>query len=412
MAIEQCKKKDGALVRYGAPTNKALKKIVIPVMDIVLRDCPDNERPIWKSSDAVYVFPNGSQIHLAGVNMHPDHLRGTACDLFLLDEAGSVTSLDYVVDDIAMPQFLDVDGGIVKGRKLILASSPAITPAHEFTSIANEAEANGNYNHFDIYQGGYSPELIEKFKEECGGEKTTTWMREYLALDVVDEERAIIPEWRSEYEQMPVIDDYYPFYFKYESLDIGVRDKTVCLFAHYDFKAAVLYIHDEFVVNGPQMTTEVLADGIKEKEPLVFGTHSVTKRVSDIDLLLIQDLNRLHGLTFQQTDKGRLEEMVNQVRIWVKQGKIIVDPKCTQLCGCLRYGVWNEKKTDFERSKGYGHYDALASLIYMVRNINSTTNPIPMYYGKDMKDHFITKLEKRGNVEAMKKAFGIKKGKY
>lgn len=409
LAIEMCLKKSGAMVRYAAPTHKDLKKIVIPIMSKILRDCPQQLRPIWKSSEGVYVFPNGSEIHLAGVNMNPEHLRGTACDLFIIDEGGSVNNLEYVVNDIAMPQFLDPDGKVVEDRKLIIAGSPAITPAHEFTEMANEAQVNGNYSHFDIYQGGYPPQLIEKFKEECGGESTTTWKREYLALDVVDEERAIIPEWREEYEQLPPIDEFFQFHLKYEALDIGIRDLTVCLFAYYDFKRAKLYVMDEFVLNGPKMTTEVLAQGIKDKERAVFGGHSVYKRVSDIDLLLIQDLSMLHGLPFFPTDKGYLEEMVNEVRIWVNQGRIIVSPKCQQLSGCLRYGVWNEKKSEFERSKAYGHFDSLAALLYLVRNIDKTTNPIPMHYGKSPEDFVFLRPENKTKVDTFKKAFNVER---
>lgn len=409
LSIEMCLRKSGAMVRYAAPTHKDLKKIVIPIMNKILRDAPQHLRPTWKSSEGVYVFPNGSEIHLAGVNMNPEHLRGTACDLFIIDEGGSVNNLEYVVNDIAMPQFLDPDGKVVEERKLVIAGSPAITPAHEFTEMANEAQVNGNYSHFDIYHGGYSTHLIEKFKEECGGEQTTTWKREYLALDVVDEERAIIPEWKEKYEKLPPIDEFFKFHLKYESLDIGVRDLTVCLFAYYDFKRATLFVVDEFVISGPKMTTERLAEGIRAKEKEAFDNHSVYKRVSDIDLLLIQDLSRLHSLPFFQTDKGHLEEMVNEVRIWVNAGRIIVSPKCVQLCGSLRYGVWNEKKTEFERSKAYGHFDALASLIYLVRNTDHTVNPIPMHYGKSADDYVFTIPEQKTKVETFRKAFNLER---
>lgn len=411
MAVEQCLMKPGSKVRYGACTGDALQEMVLPVMESVLSKCPDALRPKWLASKKVYIFPNGSRIRLAGIDLHPDRLRGTACDLFVIDEAGFVSDLGYFIDSIAMPQFLDPNNKVVAGRKLVLASSPAKTPAHEFTEMCNEAETNGNYKWFDIYSGGYPDAILEEFAKECGGKESTTWKREYLALDVVDEEHAIIPEWKKEYEYEPPRDEYFPFYLKHESLDIGVRDLTVCLFSYYDFRRAKLMILDEFVISGPKMTTEKLAEGIKAKEKVVYGEHSVYKRVSDIDLLLIQDLSMMHGLPFFQTDKGALEEMVNQVRIWVNSGKIVVSPKCTQLCGSLRYGVWNEKKTDFERSKSYGHFDALASLVYLVRNTDHTTNPIPRHYGMNPQDTVFLKPERDDKVETFKKAFSIERGR-
>ncbi len=407
MAVEQCLAKPNAKVRYGASTGDALEEMVLPVMEAVLADCPKELEPKWMASKKVYIFKNGSRIRLAGIDLHPDRLRGTACDLFIIDEAGFVSELGYFIDSVAMPQFLDPNNQVVAGRKLVIASSPAKTPAHEFTEMCNEAKINGNYSWFDIYAGGYPDAVLEEFAKDCGGKQSSTWLREYMALDVVDEEQAIIPEWKPEYEQLPPIDELFHFYMKYESLDIGVRDLTVCLFAYYDFKRAKLYMMDEFVISGPKMTTEKLAEGVRVLEKQTFGDFSVYKRVSDIDLLLIQDLSILHGLPFFQVEKGTLEEMVNEVRIWVNAGRIVVSPKCTQLCGSLRYGVWNEKKTEFERSKAYGHFDALAALIYLVRNVDRTTNPIPRHYGINPQDVVFIKPEKKNKVETMRKAFNI-----
>src|SRR5688572_9375828 len=63
-----CQKKKGAQVRYVAPTGKALRKIVHPIMQKILVDCPEILKPTWKSQDMMYVYPNGSELHLAGVN--------------------------------------------------------------------------------------------------------------------------------------------------------------------------------------------------------------------------------------------------------------------------------------------------------------------------------------------------------
>lgn len=397
IAIMRCIKYPGSTVRYAAPTAKALRQIIHPIMEKILRDCPDDLRPTWNQMDGCYRFPGGSSMYLAGVNSgHADDLRGTACDLFIVDEAGEVDNLHYLVHDVALPQFLDPDGTVVKGRRLIVASSPAVTPAHEFTEMAREAELDGNYSHYDIFDGEYPLDVIRLFLKEDGipdadidaliegnysAIKSTTVKREYLAMDVVDESRALIPEWKDDYCQESERSEYFPFYFKYESLDIGVRDLTVCVFAYYDFLRCKLYIEDEITLSGPEMNTERLAERIKSKQAEVFKEHAIKKRISDIDLLLINDLRQLHGLPFQATDKGELEEMLNELRIWVGAGRIIVHPRCEQVLGCMRYGVWNESRTQFDRTKKFGHFDALAAMIYLVRNVDRKTNPIPENYG-------------------------------
>ncbi len=49
----------------------------------------------------------------------------------------------------------------------------------------------------------------------------------------------------------------------------------------------------------------------------------------------------------------------------------------------------DENKKELARSKVYGHFDALMALVYLVRNIDTQTNPIPKYYGKRYDVHGI-----------------------
>lgn len=447
IAVMTCLKKNGAQVRYAAPTKVSLRKLIKPIMRKVLKDCPAHLKP--KFSDNTYIFPNpdligtgardvyegGSEIHLAGVNNgNADDLRGTAADLFIIDEAGTVDDLHYLVHDVALPQLLDEDLQVVAGRRLLVASSPPRTPAHEFTGMARIAEIEGNYSHYNIFAGGYPTEVLQMFLKEDGvpeeqiqaflsgdyDNASSTIKREYLALDVVDTESALVPEWKTDFIVTDIVkDEFWPFYFKYESLDVGVQHFSVCLFAHYDFRAARLYVHDEVQMNGPQMTTKILANAIATTERAVFGipgkeaetppkVFELRKRISDKDLLLIQDLRTDHNLPFVATDKGELEQMINDVRIWVGGRKVYVHKRCRQLLGCLGFGVWNKHRTDFDVSKEYGHFDALAALMYLIRNIkaDATINPIPTDYGKTAETHWINPARSRSERnEKIRKAF-------
>src|SRR6185295_16717417 len=124
-ASSTCLNKPGAMVRYAAPTNKSLKKFILPVMKRIFDDCPEDKKPVFIASEGVFRFANGSEIHLAGVNNdNSDSLRGTHADLFIIDEAGFIDDLNYLIDDVALPQFLDPDGKIVEGRRLIISGSP------------------------------------------------------------------------------------------------------------------------------------------------------------------------------------------------------------------------------------------------------------------------------------------------
>jgi hypothetical protein len=55
----------------------------------------------------------------------------------------------------------------------------------------------------------------------------------------------------------------------------------------------------------------------------------------------------------------------------------------------------------------YGHYDHLAALVYLVRNLDQNTNPIPNNYGISARNHWInpsqTKQEQAWSGLANKK---------
>ena len=112
-------------------------------------------------------------------------------------------------------------------------------------------------------------------------------------------------------------------------------------------------------------------------------TLSVFKRPADNnDRIVLNDIGSLHGLYFFPTKKAdSLEAMVNEVRLFISAGKLKVSPSCTQLLGCLKYGIWDKNRKAFERSEVYGHYDAFAALMYLIRNLDLQTNPIPPLKG-------------------------------
>ena len=392
LAIETGRRTPGGQVHFGFPSQKALKKIVRPIFKDILRTCPARYKPIYIASEQAYYFNDrDSFIHLSGLNQgHADSLRGPKSHRSIVDEAGYVDDLDYAVKDILTPQLLTTGGD------LILSSTPPPTPAHDFAEYAHQAKDNGTYSEFDIYQSGYKPEIIEKFKKEAGGENASTWKREYLCQFVIDEELAIIPEFLEDQHALPwERTDLWKFYTCYEAMDIGVRDFTVVLFGYYDFLKAKIFVEDELVMNGPQMTSDLLVRAIRDKEKALFGgkVEGQIRRVADDNnLILIQDLGYLHKLPFTPTTKDNLDAMVNELRVLVSGGRLNVHPRCKHTIGCLKYGVWSgkqNKKREFARSKVYGHYDGLAALVYLVRNVDQTSNPIPRDYELRDSEHFI-----------------------
>lgn len=370
--------KSDAQVRYAAFTQKALRKMILPIFKELFNKLPKKIRPEFNVQEGAYRFQNGSQIHLAGVNNgQSDNLRGTSADLALIDEAAFVDDLTYLTESVLMPQLLTVPHS-----KLIMASSSPLSPAHEFVEYINQAKVNNFYASYSIHDAGYDEELVHEFCVEAGGANSTTWKREYLNAVITDETMAIIPEWNTEYVKNVGHDKFFNFYHKYCAGDWGVRDKTAILWAYYDFKQAKLIVEHEFTCSGQDSTTRNIAENIKSIESTIGYGKLYMRPADNNNLILLQDLSNEFGIYFSPTTKDTLPAMVNEVRLWVQSGRLIVNPRCKELISCLEFGIFeNSKREQFGRSKALGHYDALAALVYLIRNIDQSTNPIPQTHG-------------------------------
>lgn len=403
-AIGLALRKPKARIKYATAFQTDLVEFIMPTFEIVLLDCPANIRPRFKVQGSKWIFKNGSEIKLVGLDKQPNSLRGNTIDLIIIDEAGFVSNLDYIYTSVIIPATTHRPD-----CKIIMVSTPPSTPAHAFTDFIQKAELEGSYVKADIYTNPrINQGTIQRLMDESGGPDSTTWRREYLCAIVTDANSAIVAEWKTSYIEDRQRDVYWPFYHKYVAMDLGVKDQTAAIFGYYDFLRAQLVIEEEFVMSGVQMTTERLKAKIQATELAVFGEqYKPYLRISDNNNpLLIQDLSHLHGLHFLPTDKGTLEEMINALKMMVHRGQIIVKPNCKQLAGCLQYGVWDKRRIKFAQSKTYGHFDALAALVYLVRNLNKHTNPIPQTFQVDQTNSVV--FYKQNDNEAasvLKKAF-------
>lgn len=420
-AVEQAIKKPNSQIRYGAAFQTDLVDFIIPNFDKVMEGCPAPIAGKYKGSKSRYVFPNGSIIKLVGLDKHPNGLRGNALDLVIIDECGFVSKLDYLYKSVIVPTSVRRPDA-----KFILISTPSETPAHEFTDYCLKAEMEGSYACFDIYTNpDISEEDIERLAYECGGKHTTTWQREYLCKFVTDSDSAIIPEWKDEFVKDIPRDEFYQYYHRYSCMDMGRVDHTALAFGYYDFKKAALIIEDELTMHGPEWTTETLKRDLLYKEKSLWGDNPKAEKNKKGELKpfepyrriadnnnphLILDLSSIHDVYFIETTKESLEAMVNELRMFVKEGRLLVNPRCKMLIGCLKYGVWDQKRKEFARSKVYGHFDHLAGLIYLIRNLDRNTNPIPALHGMDRHKTFTHHIDNMPpkNLEALKTVLNLK----
>jgi hypothetical protein len=384
LAIEKCLQNKNTLVKYCCAKQIDARGIIRPLIrDIINKDCPEELRPKFKTQERAWVFPNGSRIELSGLDGgRADSIRGGSCDLAIIDEAGLVSDLKYIVRAIILPTTTTTKG------KIILASTPPKTSAHPFVDFMNKARIQGNLITKTVYENPNIDQYeLDKIIEECGGVESTDFRREYLCHIILDQDYAVVPEFTPALKAKIVTEwPRQPFYDGYVSMDLGLKDLTVALFAWYDFKSAKLIIEDEYVINGQRFNTQVLAEGIKQKESIVFldkvtGEQKAPHlRVSDNNLIVINDLWQLHGLRFLATRKDDADAALNNMKILMQNERIIINPRCKTLINHLEAAVWNKSKTSFERSADNGHFDAIDSLKYLVRNVQLNKNPYPAFF--------------------------------
>ena len=379
LAVETCLRHPGAQVKYAAPTAKAVRKIITPNIRKIIKDCPDDIKPKFSLLEGEWQFPNESSLAIAGCdNQQYENLRGTESHFVCLDEVGFIDDLEYILNDVLMPQTKDTKGMIV------LTSTPARSPAHESFQIAQAHKAAGQYSECNVWEDThYTREQHETFFSKMAESKgmsleefytTTTFRREYMCEFVTDEERSVIPEWNKEVEKhltkMRAIPEHRDCYV---SLDIGWRDGMGVLFGYWDYRKAVLVIEAELLLF--RKTAKELSEHIRAMEVELWAEKPPYLRISDNNLQTIADINS-HGLTFVPTKKDDKELQVNTLREWVRSRKILINPKCKRLLSQLGSTVWNKQRTSYERNSE-GHGDLLDALVYLVRNVRRDRNPFP-----------------------------------
>lgn len=395
-------------IRYGAAFQTDLVEFIIPAFDKVLEDCPEEEKPTFLRGRNTYIFPNGSRIKLVGVDKNPNGLRGNSLDMVILDECGFIEKLEYIYKSVIIPATTHRPN-----CRILLISTPPSTPAHPFVDFVERAVAENCYAEFNIYANPLiGPDTIARLIRESGGEESTTWRREYLCELVTDEDLQIIPEWRDSYVAEVEKDVYYDLYHKYVGMDLGVKDKTASIFGYYEFLKARLVIEDERQMSGAMMNTELLKQQISAIEKELWGEKPPYRRIADNNNpLLLLDLASIHGMSFISTGKDQLHAMINELRLFIQGGHLVVHPRCKNLIGCLKFGVWNAKRTEFARSSTYGHFDHLAALVYLVRNLIRNANPIPPDFQKAYHTHMVSNIDTKipsQSSRVLAKAFGFK----
>jgi hypothetical protein len=241
-----------------------------------------------------------------------------------------------------------------------------------------KAAATGDLYKYTIYDAPHIPrEKADEYVNEAGGPDSPTARREYFAEIVIDETHAIVPEFSRVKADIVVERERPEYYDAYVSADFGFHDLTVVLFSYWDFARARLVIEDEISMQGASGIEVGMAVAAKERAlwPGIKPT-----RVADAPAQLLADLAHPTlgpGVAFGPARKDDAEAALNALRMEIGRKRVEIHPRCKTLTSHLEYGTWNSSRTSYDRAEGYGHWDAIDALKYLLRSVARLRNPEP-----------------------------------
>lgn len=406
LAVEEALKRPGSRILYLSKTTDNVNEIVDQCAGFIMDGAPEEVVPAFNKKSNKFQFPNGSEIRIKGMDrVGGDAIRGVKADLVIIDEFCFMENLIYLIDSILMPMVIATDG------RIVLGSTPPDTPGHESIDIIQRCEKNNAIIVKTIDDcPRWSPAQIKEFEKQAGGRDSSTFRREYLCEVITDLTRAVLPACSKQKMDEIVQEVEFPHGYipdLYVSMDIGFRDLTVVLFGYWDYEKAKLVIQDEIVLN--KVTTQKIAQEIRKKKYELWAEAKPHKMICDTDPRLIADLKKLHSLPFRATKKDNKEASVNQTNIMIHNSQVIVHPRCKTLISHMKYAIWNNTRTSFQRTAALGHCDAVDALVYLVRNVDRNRNPIdePFYSPSTYVGHGIElNKPKSTGMNAIGRVFG------
>jgi len=384
LCIERAISQPGAQIKYACATRSQVQEIIEPMLGLILSEMPPSVLHRKKDIRIYFRQPDWpqhmeSRITLVGLDYkNGDLLRGPACDFCALDEARDISVLEYCMQNVLAPQFVGREMPMV-----IMASTPPESMEHPFiskyyeeakrrnTAIRIPASKNPDWTDAD-------EELVA---EEVGGPGSLSYDREIECVLKGDPTRMVIPEIHDCKEYVFSTDPIQrpDYYVPYVGLDTGWKDHLGASFAYLDFESQKLCFVGEIFKR--YLTTVQASDLILEKFDDVFGRGRSEDRGvwrADAPLQMVETLRREYDCPFMPADKSKRDASLAAYRGDLMRGRVQIEThSCPEMAKQHLYGVFNRKRTDFERTDEMGHLDMIKANVYLHKGVKWRDNPIP-----------------------------------
>lgn len=380
IGLMRCIKYPGSRVVYFCKSIKSAREIFVPTFKLLSADSP-RDLFTWSEHRHRIDFSNGSEFIVQGAEDDVDKHRGSYADIIVCDESGFWPNLRYAVDDIFMELVRR------RGGRIFITTTTPKTPGHDFYHYKQIAIAQNTYDTKNTWDNdNITTEEREKAVKAMGGWDSVTVRRELLNHDVVDSNYAVLPDFD---ETKHVVDNYERprFFYLYISMDLGLKDHTHILWAIYDFWRAKIVIEHEYMCFNK--TTAEIAAEIKRINETYYPGVTPHRAVSDNEAQQLYDLSHTYGLHFEPANKYDKEASINETRKMFSDDRILIHKRCHNVIHQYKVGVWNNRRSDYERLPGAGHLDGFDATRYLVRAIDYNRDPTPVNYGVSRYTHVI-----------------------
>ena len=335
-----------------------------------------------------------SRVYLRGLDYRRgDRIRGGNTRMWVIDEAGFISFLEYSIRHVITPMFR----GQKHPRFLILTTPPENPQDHDLYRYYLRAQKRDS---LVVWPASKNPDWTADddrlMLAEYDSKSDIAWRRELECEMIPDRERVVVPEWNdSEGRYYVEVVDHeddkdllegqvmLPRYSRgYVTIDMGWKDYTGAVLSRYDFDKRRIVALDEIFVHYTQ--THAFAEMLFEKIKKNYAKDELGDLIirADADALVLADLNSYlrnfdRRLFVSEVEKWDRDAAINSLRSGVELGRVLVSHDCVNLNNQLAIAMWNARRTDLDRTKALGHCDLLIALVYQYRHIAWDENPEP-----------------------------------
>lgn len=416
---------------YGSATAIGLAEFVIPNLDTIYEQFPEDLRPMYsgryKGTRAMYRFHNGSQLKLVGVDDDPKGLRGPKLHGFVLGEAGFIVKLKQVIGGALYPQMQRIPDATG-----ILESSAPEDADHDFDMIFKPScEARKAYVFMTIDDNtALSQETKDEYVDAAREIDPVDAEREYFGKRVRSAKLTVFPEFDREVHcvkeyELPkhgmVLTSYDPGQVHLFAISWSVFDYATDTVVFVDDwtehnasteKVAAITAARELDLFGTVPPTQLrrlspnewtdllgddrtanLADALHEAANKRYKDeqgrfperielsdyrwydndsqmwrYNPHLRVCDTSAQLINDMSTMFGLYLDPTTKDDLRTvMVQNVRSNLKRKRMLFLPRAANTASHVSACTWDKFRKKWILHSVWSHFDLAATVVYGMR---------------------------------------------